>query len=190
VDDWERLTEEELASLKLSLSPTDDGFDVRVGDRVLGPELRSEQVTDLSSPVARLPAVRALLLGLQRDAARTGGLVADGRDMGTVVFPEADVKIFLVADLEERARRRLLERTGRPPPSPDIAREARVIEARDTRDSQRPISPLRRPGDAADLDTTGLGFQEQVHAIVERVRSVWRKPDPGEDRVDALPRGR
>ncbi|NNM34388.1 MAG: (d)CMP kinase, partial [Gemmatimonadetes bacterium] len=172
-DHWSELSEEELASLGLSLGSTEIGFEVRLGDRVLGPELRTEQVTNLASPLARLGAVRAVLLGVQRDAARMGGLVADGRDMGTVVFPDADVKVFLVAELGERARRRLLERTGRPPPPDEVSTEAEIIAARDKRDSERRISPLRRPDEAADLDTTGMDFEEQVEAIVSMVRSRW-----------------
>lgn len=172
-DAWGELSESDLESLGLGFSPTSEGFEVSLGGHALGPELRTERVTDLASPLARLSAVRAVLLGVQRDAARFGGLVADGRDMGTVVFPDADVKVFLVAELGERARRRLLERKGRDPLPDEVTSEAQVIAARDKRDSERRISPLRRPDGAADLDTTGLDFEDQVAAIVSLVRSAW-----------------
>jgi len=110
---WPQLTENDFGALGLDVTLTHGGVDLRLGGRTLDAELRSEQVTAQVSPLARLPAVRASLLGLQRAAGREGRLVADGRDMGTVVFPDAEVKIFLRADLRERARRRILERTGR-----------------------------------------------------------------------------
>jgi cytidylate kinase len=98
--------------------------------------------------------------------------VADGRDMGSVVFPHAEVKVFLVADLRERARRRLLERMEGSPGPADIDDEARRIAERDRVDSQREISPLRRPDGAVDLDTTALSFEAQVQTVVDLVRSL------------------
>ena len=98
--------------------------------------------------------------------------MADGRDMGTVVFPDADLKVYLVADLEERARRRILEREPSEPDPEELAREARRLDARDTRDSERTHSPLRKPEDAWELDTTGLSFQEQVAAVVAKARRL------------------
>jgi len=177
---WPELTEDDLQALDLRVTPTDGGFDIRLGSRLLGEELRSERVTAQVSPLARLPAVRASLLGLQRAAGEAGRLVADGRDMGTVVFPDAEVKVFLQADLAERARRRILERTGRPGTDTEIAHEAEDIAARDKRDTEREVSPLRRPDDAVDLDTTRLSFEEQVRAVVELVRArTGPRPPPG-----------
>lgn len=167
---WEALREEELRALPLSLHPTGGTFEIRLGERVLGPELRTEAVTSHASRLARLPAVRGALLELQRSAGRAGGLVADGRDMGTVVFPDADVKVFLVADLEERARRRLLERTGTEPVAAEVRGEAEVIARRDRRDSERAHAPLRKPEGALELDTTRMTFDEQVRAVVDLVR--------------------
>jgi cytidylate kinase len=171
-EDWEALTEASLRALPISVQAVRGGFEIRLGGRVLGPELRTEEVTAAASRLAAMPAVRNALMGLQRAAGEVGGLVADGRDMGTVVFPEADVKVFLVADLHERARRRLLERTGNEPGQEAVAREADAIAARDRRDSQRAHSPLRRPQDAVELDTTSLSFDEQVQAIVD-LASRW-----------------
>ena len=99
-------------------------------------------------------------------------MVADGRDMGTVVFPDAELKVFLTADLEERARRRLRQDTGREPDADSVSREASRIQRRDRLDSERQLSPLRRPDDAAVLDTTRLTEPEQVDHIVALVRAL------------------
>lgn len=171
-DAWPGLSLEELSVLDVDIHPAREGFQVRVDGRVVDEELRTRRVTDHVSQLATLPAVRRRLLSLQREAGRTSRLVADGRDMGTVVFPDADLKVFLVAELEERARRRLLEREGDEPTPEDVAEEAEAIAARDRRDSGRDISPLRRPDDAFVLDTTDLSFEEQVDAVVQRARAL------------------
>jgi cytidylate kinase len=169
--EWAGLSEAEFRGLGVRVVPDGEALRVRLGDRVLGPELRTPQVTALASPLARIPAARAALLDLQRQAGQRGRLVADGRDMGTVVFPDADVKVFLVADLRERARRRLLEQGSAAPDEAELAAEAARIGERDERDAGRAVSPLRRPDDAVDLDTTRLGFEEQVQAVVALVAS-------------------
>jgi cytidylate kinase len=98
--------------------------------------------------------------------------VADGRDMGTVVFPDADLKVYLVADLDERARRRLRE-SGDDSPSADVLKaQAEAIAARDEIDSGRDHSPLRIPEGALEIDTTRLGFEDQVEAVVDHVRRL------------------
>lgn len=167
---WPDLTRRELEDLGVSVEPTSGGFDVRVGDRVLESELRTQRVTAQVSQLSSYPPVREALLGLQRAAGRHGRLVADGRDMGTVVFPDADVKIYLVADLRERARRRLVERGVTSPGDDALAAEAELIGQRDRRDSTRAMSPLRQPEGATVVDTTGLTIEEQVDVIVRRVR--------------------
>jgi cytidylate kinase len=173
-DAWPRLTRGEIDALDVSITPAPSGFDVRVGGRVPGPELRGEAVTAHVSQLSRLPAVRAALLGLQRSAGREGRLVADGRDMGTVVFPDAEVKVFLVADVHERARRRLLERGVARPSDEELRGEAAAIELRDRRDSTRSESPLRRPEGAVVVDTTHLTVEEQVEVVVREVRRSGR----------------
>lgn len=170
-ESWETLSESALGALGVRVTPRGSELQVRLGERVLGPELRTVEVTARVSPLARLPAVRGALLELQRQAGAHGRLVADGRDMGTVVFPDAEVKVFLVADIGERARRRLLEQVGSHPSDRELAEEVLRIGARDARDAGREISPLRRPDDAVDLDTTRLSFEEQVSAVVELVRA-------------------
>ena len=119
--------------------------------------------------LASLPAARACLLNLQRAAGAQGRLVADGRDMGSVVFPHADVKVYLVADLEERARRRLKDEGAEDPSEEEVESHAELIAERDRHDSERKHSPLRKPEDAHLLDTTRLSFQDQVKAIVALV---------------------
>ncbi len=172
---WDEVGEGELDAIPLEIRPEGSGFRVLLDGEPLDEELRTEAVTEHVSRAARLPAVRARLLGLQRDAGREGGLVADGRDMGTVVFPDADLKVYLTADLEERARRRLAER-GAEDPSPDrVETEKDRIRARDVRDAGRRISPLRRAKDAVEIDTTELDFEAQVERIVGRVEALTER---------------
>lgn len=171
-EDWVGLGEGRLRMLDVAVTPTPGGFDVSVRGRVLTHELRTSEVTSRVAELARLPASRGCLLDLQRAAGAKGRLVADGRDMGTVVFPDADVKIFLVADLEERARRRLRDEGVAEPSTDDVAGQSLAIAERDRRDYERDLSPLRRPRDAHLIDTTILSFEEQVETIVGLVERL------------------
>lgn len=132
--------------------------------------LRLEKTGDAASRVAAMPAVRQALLERQRAFANAPGLVADGRDMGTVVFPRAGLKVFLTASPEERARRRhkQLKDKGVTVNLVDLSQE--ILE-RDRRDSDRTVSPLRPAPDAVVIDSTGLTIEE----VVERVLSFARK---------------
>lgn len=169
---WAELEVEDFRALEVAVDPSSLDFRVLVGGRPVDAELRTPAVTEAVSHLASLPAARRALLDLQRSVGAEGRLVADGRDMGTVVFPEADVKVFLVAELEERARRRLRER-GRPDPTPgDVAAASVAIDDRDRRDSERAASPLRKPDGAHEIDTTALSFDEQVAAIVALVKAL------------------
>jgi len=134
-------------------------------------EVRSSEVTRLVSPLSARPEVRALLVDLQREAGREGGIVVEGRDIGSVVFPEAGLKVFLVADPEERARRRWreLEASGVPASLEEIRR---AIDERDRRDSGRSVAPLVRAKDAVEIDTTPLTIDEQVDRIVRLAREA------------------
>jgi cytidylate kinase len=138
------------------------------GEQVTG-AIRTEQAGNDASRVAALPVVRAALLERQRRFAVPPGLVADGRDMGTVVFPRAEVKIFLTASLEERALRRhkQLKEKG---VAATLAALSLEIAERDRRDMNRAISPLVASADASLLDTTGMS----VEAVVERVLGLAR----------------
>jgi cytidylate kinase len=117
-----------------------------------------------------MPAVRSALLERQHAFARPPGLVADGRDMGTVVFPAAPLKIYLTASPEERARRRhkQLKDKGLTVNIADLSQE---IRERDLRDSSRPVAPLRPAEDAVILDSTGLGIEQVVDAVLALARS-------------------
>jgi len=172
---WSGLRTDDLKALGVDLRPTDDGFEVRLGARVLEAELRTADVTDRVAGLAKLPAARACLLELQRQAGERGRLVADGRDMGTVVFPDAEVKVFLVADLRERARRRLRETGADAASESRLEDQAQAISARDDKDSGREISPLRRPAGAVEIDTTALSFEEQVSRVIDLVRAEPRR---------------
>ncbi len=155
-------------NLDVTFLPSADG-DTRVmvdGEDVTD-ELRQEQTGNLASQVAAVSAVRDALLQRQRDFRQPPGLVADGRDMGTVVFPDAEVKIFLTASPEERARRRhkQLKEQGVDGNLPDLLRE---IAERDERDRTRSVAPLVPAPDAERIDTTGLS----IDAVVQRVMSL------------------
>ena len=138
-------------------------------DGVAGePHIRSPEVTANVSQVAAHPAVRAALLPLQRRFAHPHGLVAEGRDMGTVVFPHAELKVFLVASVEERARRRALE-VGEPEAQGRIQSE---IERRDHLDAMREDAPLCKAEDAVELDTDGLSQDEVVERLLHLARAA------------------
>ncbi len=173
-EEWGTLDAARFGELELEVEAVDDAVNIYRSGVLLTSQLRSPEVTGSVSALAGLPAVRDWLLGVQRGVGAHGNLVADGRDMGTVVFPDADVKIFLVAGLDERARRRLLQDSGREPTLDEIELEARRIEERDEADRSRNHSPLRRPDDAVEVDTTGLPFDEQVALILKQVKDLTR----------------
>lgn len=136
-----------------------------VGDRI-----REEDVGQLASRVAGFPAVRQALLARQRAFARPPGLVADGRDMGTVVFPDAPAKIFLDADVEERARRREKQLLGQGV-SASFPRLVEELRARDDRDRNRLVAPLRPAADAVVIDSTRLNREEVFQQVMAIVRA-------------------
>ena len=170
--EWATLEAQQLTELNVEVEVEGDVVNIYHDGVLLTSDLRSPEVTASVSAVAGLPAVRDWLLDVQRSVGAHGNLVADGRDMGTVVFPDADVKFFLVASLEERARRRLLQDHGREPSEAEVQEEARRIEQRDNADSSRSHSPLRRPEHALEVDTTGLPFDDQVSLIMRQVKDL------------------
>ncbi len=131
--------------------------------------IRTPEAALNASRVAALPAVRAFLLELQRGIAERSPVIMDGRDIGTVVLPEAEVKIFLTAAPEERARRRLLEHQQRGEQA-DYQTLLEEIKARDHADSTRAIAPLRQAEDAVLLDTTHLTPEEAIQAVLNLVK--------------------
>ncbi len=147
---------------QLHLSFVDGALEVD-GERP-GDALRTPEISQGASRVSAHPAVRAALLGVQRDMGREGGVVLEGRDIGTVVYPDAEVKVFLVATDEERARRRLAELLARGERSSleEVLEEMRV---RDRRDSERETAPLRMAEGAVRVDSTGRTLDELVEQL-------------------------
>ncbi|HVB29752.1 MAG TPA: (d)CMP kinase, partial [Terriglobia bacterium] len=145
-----------------------DGKDVTVA-------IRTPEVAAAASRVSRLPAVREKLIGLQRSLLKAPGVVMEGRDIGTVVFPDADLKIFLKAEPEERARRRVRQNQEQGRPS-SLQETLSAISSRDQLDARRQASPLVPAADAAILDSTRLSAEEVVEQILELAR---KKQLPG-----------
>ena len=129
-------------------------------------DIRTEQVSMMASEISKLPAVRKFLLGLQRGFAEKNDVIMDGRDIGTVVLPDADVKIFLTASAESRAKRRTLqlEEKGE---TPDYDKILEDIKKRDYNDSHREIAPLKPADDGIIVDTTELTLDESIEKIRE-----------------------
>jgi len=138
--------------------------------------IRTPEIDRAAAAVARLPRVRQVLVRRQRDVARQGGVVMEGRDIGTVVFPDADVKIYLDASAEERARRRAADpaHTGGAAGRESVAE---AIEARDRSDTTRAASPLMPASDAVRIDTTDLSIQDVVGTVLTIVNRELHKSD-------------
>lgn len=134
--------------------------------------IRSPEVSQLASVISTLPEVREVLTQKQREMGREGGVVAEGRDIGTVVFPEAQVKIYLTASLEERARRRAEELSAEQgvPEASLYEKVYRDLAERDYRDSTRSIAPLVRAPDAVEIQTDGLTVEEVTARVLDLVR--------------------
>lgn len=158
-----------LAALAASLSPRFEDGRIMVDGEDVADAIRAEAVGVRASQIAAQPPLRAALVALQRDSARAPGLVADGRDMGTVIFPRALLKVFLTASAESRAARRykqLIEKGI----SANLFDLLRDLEQRDARDSQRAVAPLRPAEDALVLDSTPLSVSETVAAVLQAYR--------------------
>jgi len=150
---------------------------VYLGDKRLTEELRRPEVASFASVISTIPVVREKMVAEQRRLGKGGGIVMDGRDIGTVVFPEAELKVFMVADLEARARRRYeeLRQRGYPVTLEEVKAE---IAERDRRDETRSISPLRRAPDAKVLDTTHLTIPQQIEQVVSWAQACIFAPQP------------
>jgi cytidylate kinase len=174
---WDQLGDERLNAFDVRGVPAASGYRMTVAGDDVSADIRAPEVNAHVSRMARLPAVRAWLHERLRSVAGGTDLVADGRDMGTVVFPEADVKVFLTADLETRARRRLGEHGGDPAQMDALREETERLARRDRIDTERAVAPLRPAADAIHIDTSGLSFDEQVDRIV-RIVNARRAPTP------------
>lgn len=154
-----------LESVHLEIRYGEDGLQHMILDgKDVTEEIRLPEVSRYASQVSAHPCVRDYLLEMQRSLARTHSVIMDGRDIGTVVLPEADVKIFLTAAPEERARRRCreLEQRGTPQPYEEVLSD---IRERDRNDMERPVAPLRQAEDAILVDTTHLDFAASLDTL-------------------------
>jgi cytidylate kinase len=147
-------------------------FSVYLDDQLADGPIRSHEVTRMVSEVAAMPEVRTWVTAQVRKLAEGHSVVVDGRDIGSVVFPEARLKIFLTASAATRAERRLIQR-GEGVSAERLDQETQALVARDTADAARVVAPLIRPEDAVALDGTRLGFAEQVAAIVALAQRVF-----------------
>ncbi len=160
----------QLPQLRVEIKHGGDGLQhMLLNGRDVTAEIRLPEISRYASAVAAYPAVRAYLLEMQRQLAREHSVLMDGRDIGTVVLPEAEVKIFLTAAPEARAQRRCLELEQRGTPEP-YEKVLEDIRRRDWDDSHRAIAPLRQAEDAAVLDTTELTFAQSEEALVALIR--------------------
>lgn len=131
--------------------------------------IRTPEVSMAASQVSAIPDVRAALLGLQRRMGCVGRAILEGRDIGTVIFPDADVKFFLTASIDERAKRRLAELEAKGEDAPSFEEVKRQIAERDDGDSRRAVAPLRRANDAIEIDTSNLTLDQVVEAMKTKV---------------------
>ena len=173
------LDELEEEKIKELLSKTDfkveyvDGVQyVYVNDVEVSDKIRTAEVSKFTSLFAKSPAVRDFLIDTQRNLANTNNIIMDGRDIASVVLPNADVKIFLTASVEERARRRVLDFERQGIENVDFEKVKEDIKARDWQDENRDIAPLVKVNSATLLDTTSLTIDEVVEKMAELVKSI------------------
>ena len=157
-------------SVKVSIAYENGEQQVLVNGKNVTDRLRAESVGNMASTISAIPAVRAALLDLQRDLAKAHDVLMDGRDIGTNVLPDAELKIYLTASVETRAERRYrdLQEKGVEKPLSEIKKE---IEDRDHRDMTRAIAPLKQAEDAVYLDTSHMNIDE----VVEAIRKLYRE---------------
>jgi cytidylate kinase len=161
------------AQTQISFQGAGDQLNVFLDGCDVTKEIRSPEVTRAVSQVSALRRVREVMVGMQRRAAAEGGVVLEGRDIGTVVVPDADLKIFLDAEVDKRAHRRSRELRSR---GIDVTAEKVIkdIVDRDHKDSNREVSPLRRADDAVMLDTSTLTIEEQVSFVVSLAKKILK----------------
>ena len=168
-EDTEKV-KEAVKSVKVSIAYENGEQQVLVNGKNVTDRLRAESVGNMASTISAIPAVRAALLDLQRDLAKAHDVLMDGRDIGTNVLPDAELKIYLTASVETRAERRYrdLQEKGVEKPLSEIKKE---IEERDHRDMTRAIAPLKQAEDAVYLDTSHMNIDE----VVEAIRKLYRE---------------
>lgn len=166
-----------LPLLPLHFAIESNTLTITCGEKFLGEELRQPEITQLASRMSRIAPVRAFLTQWQKRLASEGGVVAEGRDMATVVFPDAPVKVYLTADLPTRAKRRQAEYMEKGIPIDYAALEAQIRD-RDEADQARALAPLRAAPGALVLDTSNLEIREVVSRLMEYVSLASEKECP------------
>jgi len=163
------LIEEIITNTSIDLRQKDDKTSVYLDENEVTSEIRKPPVNTLVSPISAIPAVRIWMVGKQREVAKEKNVVCEGRDIGTVVFPDAQVKIFMQADLKERARRRLKELAEK---KVDVTfnEVSKNLKFRDDFDSSRSHSPLKKADDAIVVDTTDLTIDQEIDLVEKIVR--------------------
>jgi cytidylate kinase len=159
-----------VATLAATVALESDHGQVVIDGRDVTRAIRTPAIDKAAAAVARLPRVRDVLVARQRAIGRSRGVVMEGRDIGSVVFPDADIKVYLDAAAEERARRRALDPAHTGVPEATLAGVQRDLQARDQSDSTRPVAPLTQAQDAIYIDTTDLSVEDTVARVMAIVR--------------------
>jgi cytidylate kinase len=167
----EAAVEKAIADAKVEVFYNDQGQQVWVNGEDMAPYIRTPEAGEAASRTSAYPAVRAKLLQLQQDLGRKYDVIMDGRDIGTVVLPDADLKLFITADPAERGRRRYRELLDKGETKITLEQVTEDIRRRDERDRNRPIAPLRQADDAILLDTTTMSLEEVIDRICMMVKA-------------------
>ncbi|MCF7919861.1 MAG: (d)CMP kinase [Candidatus Cloacimonetes bacterium] len=156
--------------IRIEYSP--DGNRIYIDGKDVSERIREADITRLASEIAVIEIVRLRMVELQREMGKNGGVIMDGRDIGTVVFPDAEFKFFMIADVKTRAKRRWLEAQAKGEIL-DLKEVEKELLWRDENDSHRSHSPLKRADDAIDIDTTGLTIEEQTALIRNIIKARY-----------------
>ncbi len=160
-----------LPGTELSLTHIDGEQHIIIDGEDVSSLIRTQEISSAASKVSAVPEVRAFLLDLQRDIARKNNVIMDGRDVGTVILPNAEVKIFLTANVEIRARRRHRELMAKGLETPDtFERVLKEVAERDKADSERATAPLKPAEDAVLVDTSDMDFEQSVQTVINIIR--------------------
>ena len=172
--DDEEAVIETIAAANIRVNCTVDKMEIYLDDVEISEEIRTAEVAALTSRISAISEVRKAMVKLQREAVNDGGFVVEGRDIGTVVFPDAEIKFFLTATVAERAKRRFAEMNERHDGG-SIEEIERDIAERDLRDSTRSASPLRKADDAIEVDTTEMTIDEQVKHLTRIIEAEMHR---------------
>jgi cytidylate kinase len=172
--DDERGLSDVCRNIDIAFVRTDGCCQVMLNGEDVSAAIRTPEISLLTSTISARKVVRDVMAGLQRSLGKDGGVVLEGRDIGTVVFPDADVKFYLSASAEERGKRRYLELKARGE-EVDLARTIAAVAQRDEQDARREHAPLRRADDAVDIDSTGLTIEEVVAFMENEIKRAVKR---------------